>query len=599
MTTTEPQREVVQIIVPVYAEEGGGGANSLGALTDVTLSSPANRNALLYDSVAGEWENQALTKADVGLSNVDDTADASKPVSSAQQTALNGKAALAHTHTASQITDFSAAVDARVQLVVDAAPAALDTLNELAAALNDDPNFAATVTTSLAGKQPIDADLTAIAALAPADDTVIQRKGSIWTARTPGQLKTDMSLTKGDVGLSNADNTSDAAKPISTATQAALDNKQTISVDLTAISDLTPGNDDFIQRKASSWTSRTPGQVKADLAINYTDLSGTVPPAALPPLAVIDYLGPAGNQAAMLALAGQKGDWTTRTDLGTVWIITGSDPTQLASWTQLLYPTAPVTSVNSQVGAVALTKSDVGLGSVDNTSDSAKPVSTAQQTALNLKANTADAIMKALLDSKGDLVAASGDNTPVRVPVGADGFVLTADSSQASGVAWEEPAAGGGGASFEIVEARIITGDFTPPNTLGAWAKPGDALGLANTFRLTLTSCQVGDWVEIGLRGMRNDTTSAQYDFGVQVGSSIVRYLSSGTATPSVEGDPAMYPNTGFRPHASVPAGFVVTPGDLDGSQIRFVLANKSAGAGTFYASTNYPFWWVAKRWRS
>lgn len=45
-----------------------------------------------------------------------------------------------------------AAVDARVQLVVDSAPAALDTINELAAALGDDANFAATIATSLSNK---------------------------------------------------------------------------------------------------------------------------------------------------------------------------------------------------------------------------------------------------------------------------------------------------------------------------------------------------------------------------------------------------------------------------------------------------------------
>lgn len=43
-------------------------------------------------------------------------------------------------------------VDGRVQLVVDVAPAALDTLNELAASLNDDADFAGTMTTALAGK---------------------------------------------------------------------------------------------------------------------------------------------------------------------------------------------------------------------------------------------------------------------------------------------------------------------------------------------------------------------------------------------------------------------------------------------------------------
>lgn len=44
-----------------------------------------------------------------------------------------------------------------------------------------------------------------------------------------------------------------------------------------------------------------------------------------------------------------------------------------------------VDSVNGQTGVVVLDKSDVGLGSVDNTSDLAKPISTATQTALNDK----------------------------------------------------------------------------------------------------------------------------------------------------------------------------------------------------------------------
>lgn len=53
-------------------------------------------------------------------------------------------------------------------LIVASAPATLDTLDELAAALGDDANFASSVATSLAGKQPLDADLTAIAALVSA-----------------------------------------------------------------------------------------------------------------------------------------------------------------------------------------------------------------------------------------------------------------------------------------------------------------------------------------------------------------------------------------------------------------------------------------------
>ena len=49
----------------------------------------------------------------------------------------------------------------------------------------------------------------------------------------------------------------------------------------------------------------------------------------------------------------------------------------------------PVDSVNGKVGTVVVNQTDVGLGNVDNTSDANKPVSTAQQTALNLKANLA------------------------------------------------------------------------------------------------------------------------------------------------------------------------------------------------------------------
>jgi len=48
-----------------------------------------------------------------------------------------------------------------------------------------------------------------------------------------------------------------------------------------------------------------------------------------------------------------------------------------------------VTSVNTRTGAVTLTSADVGLANVTNTTDANKPVSTAQQTALNLKANLA------------------------------------------------------------------------------------------------------------------------------------------------------------------------------------------------------------------
>lgn len=86
----------------------------------------------------------------------------------------------------------------------------------------------------LAGKQPLDSDLTAIAALAPTNDDVMQRKAGAWVNRTPAQLKTDLALTQSDVGLSNVDNTSDATK---NAAAAALTNK-TINADANTITNI-------------------------------------------------------------------------------------------------------------------------------------------------------------------------------------------------------------------------------------------------------------------------------------------------------------------------------------------------------------------------
>ncbi|EEZ4952842.1 TPA: tail fiber protein [Escherichia coli O25b:H4-ST131] len=64
----------------------------------------------------------------------------------------------------------TAYVMAAIAALVDSSPDALNTLNELAAALGNDPNFATTMTKALAGKQPKDATLTALAGLATAAD---------------------------------------------------------------------------------------------------------------------------------------------------------------------------------------------------------------------------------------------------------------------------------------------------------------------------------------------------------------------------------------------------------------------------------------------
>ena len=60
------------------------------------------------------------------------------------------------TGTIASQTDLVTYISNQINAVIDAAPGALDTLNELAAAMGDDPSFAATITSALANK----ADLT-------------------------------------------------------------------------------------------------------------------------------------------------------------------------------------------------------------------------------------------------------------------------------------------------------------------------------------------------------------------------------------------------------------------------------------------------------
>jgi hypothetical protein len=133
---------------------------------------------------------------------------------------------------------------AAVEALIDSAPGALDTLNELAAALGDDENFAATVTTALGTKAPIESPTftgtvsgvtKSMVGLENVDNTSDANKPVSNAAQilinakaplaNPTFTGTVFGVTKAMVGLGNADNTSDVNKPISTATQTALDAK--------------------------------------------------------------------------------------------------------------------------------------------------------------------------------------------------------------------------------------------------------------------------------------------------------------------------------------------------------------------------------------
>ena len=112
---------------------------------------------------------------------------------------------------------------------------------------------------------------------------------------------------------------------------------------------------------------------------------GKVPNSQIPALAISETF-PVASEAAMLALSSaEQGDVAVRTDISKSFILTTSPASTLENWQELLTPTDAVQSVNGQTGNVNLTKSDVGLGNIDNTSDLNKPISTATENALELK----------------------------------------------------------------------------------------------------------------------------------------------------------------------------------------------------------------------
>ncbi len=116
----------------------------------------------------------------------------------------------------------------------------------------------------------------------------------------------------------------------------------------------------------------------------------------------------------------QEGDVLILTSEKKTYIHNGGSAGTAADFTLLETPTDVVTSVAGKTGVVTLVKGDVGLGNVDNTSDVNKPVSTAQQTALNAKANkvtiTAATKTKITYNAEG-IVTAGADLAAADIPV--------------------------------------------------------------------------------------------------------------------------------------------------------------------------------------
>ena len=326
-----------------------------------------------------------LVKGDVGLDNVDNTTDANKPVSTATQTALNLKA---------NSSDIA-------ELAQDALNTAIVAGTGLDKTYDDAAN---TITIDI-------------------DSTVVTLNGS--QTLTNKTITSPSGLVKGDVGLGSVDNTSDANKPVSTATQTALDLKSgkvdptfvgtTTTGDLVVNGDLTVNSGEFLASATSITIEDNLIQLASANATNTVDLglvvayndgaakhSGIVRDVSSDrwklfkgvtstPTTTVDFTqGSFDNLQVNEILASSLtiGN-VNNTEFGYLDGVTSSIQDQLddkleVTTAQSTY--APIASPTFTGSVLGITKTMVGLGNVDNTTDLLKPISTATQTELDLKA---------------------------------------------------------------------------------------------------------------------------------------------------------------------------------------------------------------------
>lgn len=306
----------------------------------------------------------AEARVNLGVDKVDNTPDAEKPISAATQAALDLKA---------NVTDLSSALSNKIDVNQKGAANGVASLNAQGLISS---NQLPPVTISSTSVVSSDAEMVALSnatigsiairtdanknyVLASNDPTILGNWIELLTPAAPVQTVNGYSgsvnLEKADLNLGNVDNTSDASKPLSTAMQSALNAK----LDANKV-----------------------GVANGTASLNSM---GKIPTEQIPAIS-FSSVKVLSNQTEMLALnSAVVGSVVIRTDVNKNFVLAQANPSILANWIELLTPAPPVQTVNGYTGSVSLTKSDLGLGNVNNTSDADKPISTTTQAAIDVK----------------------------------------------------------------------------------------------------------------------------------------------------------------------------------------------------------------------
>jgi len=376
-----------------------GATGATGAKGDTGATGPAGSGAAVSDATP-----QPLGTASAGSSSAASRADhvhSSPAISGVTglQAALDAKqaagsyAAASHTHTASQISDRSTAlvtsVNGQYGDVTVSGGSGSYTLPVATSSVLRGVKQGANVTIGTDGTLSVAAPVTSLAATAITGLATVATSGAysdltgkptayslpVATGSVLGGVKQGSNTTIG------TDGTISVAAPVTTLAATAITGLATVATS-GAYNDLT-GRPTIAQYTLPVATSSTLGGVKQGSNVTIgTD--GTLSVAA----PVTSLAASAITGLATVATSGSYNDLSDKPTIPSTYTLpTASDTvlggvkvgTGLSITSGVL--AAAVTSVASRTGAVTLTASDVGLGSVNNTADSAKPVSTAQAAA--------------------------------------------------------------------------------------------------------------------------------------------------------------------------------------------------------------------------